>query len=193
MGKLILVRHGETEYNVKNIYYGWCDVGLTENGVIQCIQAKKELKKYNYDKIYSSPLIRAKKTCETINYKELEIIEDERLRELNIGIFEGYSYEEVSILYPKETKMALEKWETYNYETGESPKELQDRVMDFIKKEVDLENEVTVIATHWGVISVILSYYLSGGISGYWKFGVNNGGMAVINFNDNFPVLEKLT
>ncbi|MGL5122825.1 MAG: histidine phosphatase family protein [Fusobacteriaceae bacterium] len=191
MGKLILVRHGETNHNKDKVYYGWTDIKLNETGKKQVEKARKIMLNINYDKIYTSPLLRAYETAEKINVKKIELVVKEELKELNFGIFEGFTYEEILRKYPSEAKIAFSDWQNYTYETGESPKQLQKRVVKMIEKEIDLKNEVTVLVSHWGVISCLLSYFFSKQLDGYWKYNSKNGSICIISFDyNNFPTLE---
>lgn len=191
MGKLILVRHGETKHNKDKVFYGWTDVVLNETGKIQAEKAKKIMLNLDYDKIFTSPLLRAYETAKKINVKNLELVEKEELKELNFGIFEGFNYQEILEKYPEEAKIAFSDWKNYNYKTGENPRQLQKRVLKLIEKEIDLKNEVTVLVTHWGVISCLLSYYFSKNLEGYWKYNAKNGSICIISFTESgFPILE---
>ena len=125
MKKLILVRHGETTMNLQKLYYGFLDADLTEKGIEQVKSAREILKNMDYDEIYSSDLKRAYKTAEIINHKGLEIKVSKEIRELNFGIFEGYTYQELKEKYPKELLISQKEWKTYNFENGESPSDLQ--------------------------------------------------------------------
>ncbi|MEG2256504.1 MAG: histidine phosphatase family protein, partial [Cetobacterium sp.] len=149
------------------------------------------LEDLEYHKIYTSDLKRAKETAEIINYKNMDMILTEDLREINFGIFEGYKYEELLEKYPIEVKKSQDDWKNYNYETGESVLQLQKRAINFIEKELDLYKN-TVLVTHWGVINTILSYYFSDGLDAYWKFSVKNGGIVIIEFSDGYPILKGL-
>ncbi|MGL5175697.1 MAG: histidine phosphatase family protein [Cetobacterium sp.] len=189
MGKVILVRHGESELNVKGVYYGVLNPGLTEEGKEQAKKTRDILKEINYHKIYSSDLKRALDTAEIINSKELKIFVDEDLRELNFGIFEGHTYEELLEKYPEELEKSQKSWENYNYITGESVVELQNRAINFIDKKVNLDED-TVLVTHWGIINTILSHYFSNGLDAYWKFSVKNAGVVIIEFSDGYPILK---
>lgn len=191
MGKIILIRHGESKLNVEGVYYGILNPELTEKGKEQAKKTREILKNISYEKIYTSDLKRAIETAEIVNYKELEISIDEELRELNFGIFEGRSYEELLEKYPEELKKSQKNWENYNYITGESVLELQKRAINFIEKKIDLEKD-TVLVTHWGVINTILSHYFSNGLESYWKFSVKNGGVVIIEFSEGYPILEGL-
>lgn len=193
MGKLILVRHGETELNRGKKFFGWTDPSLNERGKHQAFLAGKKMNKIlegkESVKVYSSPLKRALETCEGMGLESFsrEIAQD--LKEINFGIFEGLSYEEILEKYPHESKVAFTRWEDYNFQTGESPRELQERVVSFIERELDLK-KTNVIVSHWGVINSILSYFFSKDLEAYWKFSLKNGGIALIDFNEGYPVLE---
>lgn len=193
MGKLILVRHGETELNKEKKFFGWLDPELNETGKCQARKSKNTIEKILRDnaraKTYTSPLKRAVETCAIISGKDSEWQVTHTLKEINFGIFEGFSYEEILEKYPHQSKIAFTKWEDYNFETGESPRELQKRVVSFIEREINL-GENNIVVSHWGVINSILSYFFSKDLEAYWKFSLKNGGIAVINFSEGFPVLE---
>lgn len=190
MGKLIIVRHGQTQMNVDSLFFGKLDPELTELGKKQAEGARQKLKKFKYDNIYSSDLKRASQTAQIVNYMNKEIVYDKRLQEIDFGIFEGLTYSEIEEKYPEECKKSQIDWENYDFETGESPKEMQERAVSFIKS-LDLEKD-NLIVTHWGVIGCILSWYLSSRLQSYWKYSIDNGGIAVIEFCDDFPVLTGL-
>ena len=188
MGKIILVRHGETNMNRDNLYHGILDPVLNETGIKQAEKAYNIIKNISYDKIFSSPLKRAYETAKILNYKKLDIELSDKIKELNFGIFEGLSYEEISHKYPYELKESTKNWKNYNFKTGESPCELQKRSVQFINS---LDKDLNyLIVTHWGVICTILSYYFSYNLNAYWKFKIDNCGIVIIEFTkDNFPIL----
>ncbi|MFA6709032.1 MAG: histidine phosphatase family protein [Fusobacterium sp.] len=189
MGKIILVRHGETNMNRDNLYHGILDPALNETGIKQAEKAYNIIKDISYDKIFSSPLKRAYETATILNYKKLNIELSDKIKELNFGIFEGLSYEEILNKYPYELKEATKNWKNYNFKTGESPLELQKRSVQFINS-LD-KNLNYLIVAHWGVICTILSYYFSHNLDAYWKFKIDNCGIIVIEFTkDNFPILS---
>ena len=95
MGKLILVRHGQTEMNAEGLYFGKLNPPLNDLGINQAYEAKNKLLNIDYDKIYSSPLERAKQTAEICNYLDKDIIFDSNLEEINFGIFEGLTFKEI--------------------------------------------------------------------------------------------------
>ena len=159
MGKLILVRHGQTEMNAQKLYFGKLDPPLNDLGISQAYQAKEKLLDIDYDIIYSSPLERAKQTAEICNYLDKDINYNSKLEEINFGIFEGLTFKEISEKFPDEVKKMEENWKDYNYITGESPKEMFQRAISFLET-LDYSKNNLVVA-HWGIINCIISYFVS--------------------------------
>lgn len=190
MGKLIIVRHGQTQMNVEGIFFGKLNPGLNEMGRVQCKKAEDILKKHGYDAVYSSDLLRAAETAELVNYLKLPIKFDKRLQEIDFGIFEGLSYKEIKEKYPAECEKSKNEWKTFDFVTGESLEKLQSRAIEFIESLDKTKNNLVV--THWGVINCILSWYFSDKLESYWKYSVENGGVCIIEFADGFPILKGL-
>ncbi len=191
MGRLILMRHGESTLNKAKCFYGSLNPELTDEGIEQCKQTREILKQYDYDILYSSDYVRAKKSAEIVNYKNLEIIEQIELREKNFGVFEGLTFDEILEKYPDEAKKWFEDTDNYNYQTGESTIEFYERLTSFVNNTLELDKNILIVA-HWGVVNVLLSYYLMGDRSAVKKFDIKNAGIAVLNFYEKDCVLSAL-
>jgi len=88
--KLILIRHGKTEWNTLNRAAGQVDISLNDIGREQARETKEKLKDIRIDLIICSPLARAKETASIINEdRNIPIIIDERVIERNLGVYEG--------------------------------------------------------------------------------------------------------
>lgn len=85
--KLIILRHGETDYNKKGIMQGRTNTVLNQNGIDSALKVKEEIEKYNIEYIISSPLKRAVQTASLVCDKPIFL--DDRLIERNLGLFEG--------------------------------------------------------------------------------------------------------
>ena len=89
--KLVLVRHGQSEWNAKNLFTGWKDPKLTDLGIQEAIRAGEllETRNLNFDLMFTSDLFRAQETgrliLEQINQKDIEIIQDQSLNERKYG------------------------------------------------------------------------------------------------------------
>jgi len=88
--KIYLIRHGETDWNVKRIVQGHSDNPLNETGELQAKELAKRLKHIHFDAIFSSDLLRARRTAEIIaQEKKLAVQTTKLLRERSFGKFEG--------------------------------------------------------------------------------------------------------
>ena len=103
--KLILLRHGESQWNLENRFTGWKDVKLTPNGIKEAGYAGNELKKMNFELVsfYTSLLSRATETArivaDIIGYNPEEIIYDWRLNERHYGALQGLNKSETAKKY----------------------------------------------------------------------------------------------
>ena len=97
---IYIVRHGQSEYNVQRRMAGHADPPLTKHGEKQAKLLSKKLARIQFDAVFSSDLIRAKRTAEIISLdKKLAVITTERLREQHFGKFEGASYEKFNAAF----------------------------------------------------------------------------------------------
>ncbi len=146
--KLYVIRHGESETNIKNVYSGWMDVALTEKGIADAKGAQKLLSGIQFDKIYTSDLIRAKKTAETAIpgcvYEETPL-----LREINVGDLAGK---------PGGT-VPIQNFDFTPY-GGENREMVRERLQEFLKK-LESENLQTVAAfSHAGCLREMVDFIL---------------------------------
>jgi phosphoserine phosphatase len=157
MGKVVLVRHGETDWNAVQRIQGWSDIPLNSNGVKQADRSAKKLSKHAIDAVYSSPLKRALCTAEKIAEKHgLEVITIPEFMEVNQGLWEGLLVKEAKKQFPSLYK----KWEENPYTTcppgGESVKMLAERVLpayERLKKKH--KNETICLVTHKVVMALV--------------------------------------
>ncbi|AVQ45003.1 alpha-ribazole phosphatase [Clostridium botulinum] len=186
---IYLVRHGETEQNKRKNFYGKLDVGLNEKGEEQSYKVGEILKNVDFNKIYISDRKRTKETAERIlernklYKKEKNIIyKEERINELDFGIFEGKSYEEIGFLYPKEQERWEKDWKNFAPPKGESAVEFYSRVEKFMEHIQKEEDGNYLIVTHGGVIRMIYSYILQNNMDFYWNFASRNGDITLIKY-----------
>ena len=126
---VILVRHGQTDYNVKNIYQGFLDIPLNKTGLNQAKLLAESLKDYPIDVFISSPLKRAYVTAETVAKLHGKTIAytDDRFKELNYGDFEGKTQAEWKARLPEMYKTWREKPWLITFPNGENIRDLQYR------------------------------------------------------------------
>ena len=139
---LVLVRHGQSEWNAKNLFTGWKNPGLTETGVKEAISAGKLIKdeKINFDTMYTSELIRAQLTgntiLEIINQSDIPIIKDIALNERNYGSLAGLNKDDARKEWGEEQVHIWRRSYDVPPPDGESLKNTAERVLPYFNKEI---------------------------------------------------------
>ena len=153
--KIILIRHGESLGNAKGIYLGHTNWGLSEQGLLQAEAAAKGLKDIKIDAVYSSDLKRAHQTAEPhAKIRNLEVIDSENLREMNLGDWEGAAIKELSEKHYDEFVIGWkENFGNFRFPGGESVLEAASRFYKEVLRIAKLHPGKTVlIAAHAAVI-----------------------------------------
>ncbi|KNF07896.1 phosphoserine phosphatase 1 [Gottschalkia purinilytica] len=190
--KFILVRHGETEANANKIFSGWTDFPLTPNGIKQAEKLGEELKKYDIDVIYSSPLPRALKTAEYISKAiKKEIITTECVKEINFGLFEGKTGEQIKKEHESDWNSWNEDYVNFRLPEGENLVDVFNRIKVFIDNLKDGEKNC-VIVSHSAVIQIIITYLLDLELNKIWHFQCRNGSYVEIDYENDFGFIKKL-
>jgi alpha-ribazole phosphatase len=149
---IVFIRHGRTETNEKGQYGGFNDIPLSFRGEIEAGDAAKQVEGREFNSIYLSPLKRA---CQTSGILGFQGKSDDRLREMNFGIFEGLSYKDALERYPKETEKWTSDYINYRIPGGESLREVYERVTDFLR-DISKGKGTILVVTHEGVIKCAL-------------------------------------
>lgn len=181
-----MIRHGESEDNIQKIF-SRDDTSLTEKGIGQIKETKELLKKFNYDRVYYSPLTR---TVETLEILELEGLEEIRIREINFGIFTGMTFKEISEIYPDETKSWLDDTQNFMIPTGESLLDVYNRVKEFLE-EISKDEENILLVCHDCIIRLALCWIFDNP-EYFFKFKIDNGSINIISVEDGFKYIRKL-
>lgn len=162
--RLILLRHGETEYNATSRMQGQLDTVLTQRGVDQAHAAAKELRDLGISKIVSSDLMRAKNTAEVVAADlGLPVGVDERLRETHLGEWQGKTHSEVDTAH----EGARAVWRTdasWAPPRGESRLQVAERsraVVDELMRDYDeWDNSAVLLVSHGGTIAALTASLL---------------------------------
>lgn len=195
MLELILVRHGETESNIRGTYCGWTDTPLNNKGVRQAREAALKLKDVRLDSVFCSPLTRAVQTAEMIVAgRACAITLAEPLKEHNFGIWEDMAHAEIQERYPEEAAAWENDWMNYEIEGGESAMQCYRRISGFVDCLVAAHDSGTIlIVSHLGTIRYILIHLLKLPVDCIWRFAADNGSITrVIISEDKFAWLKNL-
>jgi len=187
--RIILVRHGETDWNKEGRFQGQIDIPLNEQGKGQAKKANQYLKDIKFTKAFSSSMLRPYQTAEIILGKEnnLKIERIDKLVEISHGLWEGKLEEEIEQKWPKMIKDWHKEPQKVIMPEGESIKQVSDRSINawYNILEKQDKNDITLVVAHDAVNKTLLCHILGLDYSNIWMIKQGNGGINVIDvFND---------
>lgn len=183
---IIMIRHGKSEDNLRKVY-SRNSTPLTDDGIEELLQTKKLLKEYNYEEVYYSPY---KRTAMTLACLGLVGKEESRLKEINFGIFAGKTFEEISHIYPKETKLWTNDIYNYQIPQGESLFDVYERVSEFLE-ELHKLNKSSILVTHDSVIRLALCWIFDEPLY-FYRFKVDCASITTITINEGYKYINRV-
>lgn len=164
MAYLILVRHGESEWNAKDLWTGWTDIGLSEKGKEQARLAGEKLKDFPIDFAFTSSLIRAKQTLDEIkNVLGIDIpsFENKALNERDYGIYTGKDKWEIKKEVGDEQFQKIRRGWDVPIQNGESLKDVYNRAVPYYQTEILpklINGKNVLISAHGNSLRVLVKY-----------------------------------
>lgn len=195
--KLYFVRHGETEWNVEDKMQGISDSPLTGKGIANAKLLGEKLKDFQggIDIIYSSTMGRASHTAAIIAKElALPVIETDKLRERNMGIFEGYSWDYVKKNFPDEFAKTISTDSDYKIPGGgDSKNDYINLVTSFLDIAAgdELSGKNILAVTHRGFIGFVMRTVLSIPYHTKGAIIVNNASIAGFTLKKGHWMLER--
>jgi 2,3-bisphosphoglycerate-dependent phosphoglycerate mutase len=155
MARLVLLRHGESQWNLENRFTGWVDVPLSARGVQEAKNAGDKLRGFAFDRAFTSVLIRANETLrlvlDTIGQPEIPIEKDKALNERMYGDLQGLDKAETAKKYGDDQVKIWRRSYDVRPPGGESLKDTADRVLPYYESKIKpclLKGETILIAAH---------------------------------------------
>ena len=190
--ELILIRHGETEWNSQLRMQGHSNSNLSAEGQAQIQALGQWMKNVPFDHIYSSDSLRAKQTAEAITqFSGHELKIDLRLREKNLGVFEGLTSEEARERHPEVFRLFKTAGSKYVIDEGESTQQLQDRALEIVNEiRIKHPEERVLLVTHGGFIRVVMKHSLGLSLETPTRFLIRNTGVFRLVWEDKWLVSQ---
>ena len=192
MTELILIRHGETVWNVEKIYRGRADVDLDKVGIKQAELLGKYFGNWELEAIYSSQLKRALATANIIaRYHKIGVYIANGLIDFDYGEWQSLSEQEVRKSYPA----LLDKWHNNPHEVrmpgGESLADVRERAAGIVDDVLSKYEGSVVLASHRVVNKVLICSLLGLDNSYFWNIKQDVSGITIFNYVDGRFVLTK--
>jgi phosphoserine phosphatase len=194
--RLIIVRHGESEWNRIHRYQGQLDAPLSDLGLRQAEALAERLKAEPIDQIYSSRLQRAARTAEAIaaHHREVPFAYSEALLEIDHGEWQGKYADEITANYAE----GLREWREHPTRSqmpgGESFSNVLKRTLDFREQlTVKHRKETVLVSTHDVVVKILVADALGMNMDRINRIWVTNASISVIEYGDDLPYLVSLS
>lgn len=195
--RLLLVRHGETDWNRDGKFQGQIDISLNDNGRVQAGQAAEFLKDVHLDFAVSSSMLRPKETAEIIlqHHPDVELKLYDGLWEISHGLWEGKFESEIEDSFPGLLKQWKEFPTTVQMPEGENLQQVWQRALVTWNEIIRSVSGVGIVVAHDAINKAILCQLFALEPENFWNFKQGNGAVSVIDYPDGpdgLPVLEVM-
>jgi broad specificity phosphatase PhoE len=193
MGEIILARHGETDWNVAEVFRGRVDVALNETGIRQAELLGEYLSQAGISAIYSSPLKRALKTAELIaGYHALGVNIVQGLIDFDYGEWQGLSHQEVRERYQGLYHDWLDHPEKVTMPEGESLEDVRERALAVVYDVVEgYGGGVVVLVSHRVVNKVLICALLGLDNAHFWNIRLDTCGITSFGYEGGRFILNR--
>ena len=197
MSTLILVRHGQSIYNLENRFTGSLDIGLTQFGEQEAKLAGQKLMDFKFDFAYTSTLIRAKESLriilDEIHQNHIKIIENSALNERSYGHLQGLNKDEINEKYGANQVEIWRRSYAIRPPDGESLEDTYNRTIPFYKQEIEtklkLNNKILIVA-HGNSLRALVMYLENISEVEITNLNIPTGIPKQYIFDENLKVLE---
>lgn len=190
--RLVLVRHAEPDPAMRGRCYGSLDVALSAEGRRRAAELGAALAPNPLAGVYASPLERAEETATPIaGAQGLGVVTVRDLREIDFGELEGLAFDEIRAGWAELYRQWMERPARVRFPGGESFSDLRDRALPALADiRMRHAGEAVVVVTHGGVVRVALADVLRLDGDAPFRFGLDYGGVSVVDWVNGSPVLR---
>jgi len=190
--EIILARHGETEWNVAEVFRGRIDVELNETGIKQAELLAKHLSDLKIQSVYSSPLKRALKTAEMIaGYHKLDVEVAPGLIDFDYGEWQGLPHQEVKGKYKELYAQWIKNPHQVKVPAGESLSEVRKRAIAVVNNVIAKYEGTIVLVSHRVVNKVLICALLGLDNSHFWNIRLDTCGITTFAYEKERFILTK--
>jgi alpha-ribazole phosphatase len=189
-----MVRHGRTAWHAEGRYAGTADVPLDELGLEQARRVADNFNDSRIDVVYSSPLSRCLELAEMVARPHgLEVVIDERLREIDLGRWDGQMLEDII----KQDGEILRQWtrdpDSVTIPDGETLASVQERSMSWYDEACARDSDGIILASsHGGPIRAVLAKVIGLPLSNIFRLTVDLASISVLNHMGKFSNMESM-
>jgi len=192
MTEIILARHGETEWNVEEVFRGRIDIELNETGLRQAELLAEYLSGIKIDAVYSSPLRRALKTAEMIaSYHKLDVEIAPGLVDFDYGEWQSLAHQQVRDRYKELYAEWINSPDRVKMPDGESLNDVRERAMGVVSDVIAKYEGTVVLVSHRVVNKVLICALLGLDNSHFWNIRQDTCGITTFTYQNGRFILIK--
>jgi len=194
MTRILLVRHGDTEYNNNNRFMGDSDIELSPNGRKQIELLRNYISKEDINYVFTSNLIRTISSGRIlIGNRTIDLVPCPELREIKYGDCEGMTFEEITSEYPEVARQCKTFTPKLSFPEGEDFISFAGRVVVFKERINNLKAVDTVlVVSHMGPIKVLICSWLGIELRHWWQFRVDTASLSIMEIVSQGAILRSL-
>jgi alpha-ribazole phosphatase len=191
--RLLLVRHGRTNLQKEDRYWGSTDIPLSDVGIKQAEQVRDRLAGEKITHVYSSTLGRSKDTAKIITAPhKKDITACPEICEFNFGYAEGLTYEEIKKLHPSLAE-ELAKMGEISFPGGESLEKFYNRTQAFIKRlEQHKQADVIAVVAHAGSLRMLICHLLGLEQKMWYRMRIDYASLSIVEMYSHISIIDFL-
>ncbi len=197
---LVLVRHGQSDWNLKNLFTGWRDVDLSEQGIAEAVSAGRKLKAqgFRFDVAFTSALIRAQRTLDLMlaemRHPEIPVFKDEALNERDYGDLVGLNKDDARKRWGEEQVLIWRRSYDVAPPGGESLRDTAARVLPYYIQEIlprVMRGERVLVSAHGNSLRALVMVLDRHTKDSIVKLNIDTGVPLIYRLNADSTVAEK--
>ena len=197
MPQMVLIRHGESQWNLENRFTGWVDVPLSAKGEQEAREAGEKIQAFHFDEAFTSVLTRAKETLrivlEVIGQTHLPIEEDQALNERMYGDLQGLNKAETAQKYGEQQVKIWRRSYDVPPPGGESLKDTAERVLPYYQKRIEpelLAGRTILIVAHGNSLRALVMHLNKLTTEEVLELNIPTGAPLLYNVGENGKILD---
>ncbi|MBM4274556.1 MAG: histidine phosphatase family protein [Deltaproteobacteria bacterium] len=192
--RLYLIRHGQVADGHTHLYHGHNDIHLSPKGVAQLEKLARQLKAAPLTAVYSSDLTRSLEGARVLcRGRGLEPVIVPEFREINFGVWEGLSFEEIAAKYPEELNARFQDLANFRIPGGESLMDVRARALPRLGELIEQhQGQALAVVAHAGVNRVVLSDALGAPFNNLFRIDQSYGCLNIIDYFPDLAVVRLI-
>jgi broad specificity phosphatase PhoE len=194
MSRLLLVRHGTTEFNSSRRFLGHSDIDLSYTGLEQIGRLRDYLAGEKIDAVFASDLQRTMKTARIVTGgRMLEIVPCPELREMNYGVCEGLTFPQIGSIYPDIAEKCVNFTLELAFPEGENFKEFIERTSIFLERvKKHNQSDVLLVVSHNGPLKILICQLIGIAMEHWAQIRIDIASLSIVDISPRGTVLSRL-